>query len=84
MTQGSKPISVNGPMSNSEVLNTSLKFNEDDFLVLHGKIAQLLLEATEQLKSQLPSIFAEHSLKDIYNHDKTGIFFWAIPLRSFV
>ena len=51
---------------------------------LHGESAEVPLEVTKQLKSQLPNTCEGYPLEDIYNCDKTCIFLRAIPFRKFV
>ena len=50
---------------------------------LQGESAEGLLEASKQWKSQLPKLCMDYSPDDIYDYDKTGFFFLAIPSRRF-
>ena len=50
----------------------------------HGESAVVLLEATEQWKTQLSKLCEGYLPMEIWNWNETSISFWVIPSRSFV
>ena len=91
-----KNILINGPMWKAEDLKALPKFNKDDFMTsnrwLDAFVSQQISAVRVQKFSWRPlgnrrasyPVFVMSTPSEIYNCDKTCIFFWAIPSRCFV
>ena len=54
------------------------------FSTLPGESAGVDTDVCKQWREQLPCLCEGYSIKDIYNIDKTSIFFCSVPNKSFI
>ena len=78
-TKGYQDFTASNGLLDAFVTRHQIKFSN-----LHGESAGVDPKVCEQWKENLSEICAGYELKDIYNCDKTGIFFHSVPNKSFI
>ncbi|XP_041372803.1 tigger transposable element-derived protein 4-like [Gigantopelta aegis] len=67
--------------SDGWLMSWKIRFNIKQFKV-SGESAGVNLDIVDDFKTRLPTILGDYEMKNIFNCDKTGLFFRALPDRT--